>query len=161
MLFGSAELEVRPTVLAAPTETSADGFLLAPLTPPSNDQEAAEVGELRKDVEFLAQQLAAALLMLNTLSVSAAVATEAAQPAVVVIVAAAAAATAQVQAQFALLNPLPVLAAVEALSIITVQCRGSNRNHSRSKRSKTKCRTARINPGCLNMLHRSCSGCCS
>ena len=78
MLFGSAEHEVPPTVLAAPAETSADDFLLAPLTPPSSDQEAAEVGELRKDVESLAQQLAAALLMLDTLSVSAAAAIEAA-----------------------------------------------------------------------------------
>ena len=73
MLFGPAELEVPPTVLAAPAEqASADDFLLAPLpqTPPASDQEAAEVGELRKDVESFSQQLAAALAILNTLSVS-------------------------------------------------------------------------------------------
>ena len=122
MLFGSAELEVPPTVLAAPAETSADDFLLAPLTPPSSDQdfqEVAEVDELRKGVDSLAQQLAAALLMLNTLSVSAAAATEAAQSAAAQNVAQAPApapAQAPVQAQFAPLNPVPVSAAAEAAS---------------------------------------------
>ena len=78
MLFGSVEPEVPPTVQAAPAEqSSADDFLLdpQPQTPPSNDQEAAEVGELRKDVASLSQQLAAALAMLNMLTVSAAAAT--------------------------------------------------------------------------------------
>ena len=131
MLFGPTELEVPPTVLAAPAEqASADheDFLLAPLpqTPPASDQEAAEVGELRKDVESLSQQLAAALAMLNTLSVSAAAATEAAQSATAAAAAAAAAAQnvapapAQTQApalaQFTAFNPLSATAAAEAES---------------------------------------------
>ena len=80
MLFGSAGPEVPPTVLAAAAEQSPADDLLLPLpqTPPSSDQEAVEVGELRKDVESLSQQLAAALSMLNMLTVSAAAATEAA-----------------------------------------------------------------------------------
>ena len=59
-----------------------DATMLAPLpmTPiPQDQQEAAEVQELRKDVASLSQQPNAALAMLNTLSVSAAAATESAQ----------------------------------------------------------------------------------
>ena len=129
MLFGSAGPEVPPTVLAAAAEQSPADDLLLPLpqTPPSSDQEAVEVGELRKDVESLSQQLAAALSMLNMLTVSAAAATEAATQAAAAADAAAASAQRSAQrsapapaaslaahAQLAPLNPISAPAATEA-----------------------------------------------
>ena len=122
MLFGSAEREVPPTVPVAQAQVDANLLAPMPQTPPSSDEEAADVRELRRDVESLSQQLAAALTMLNTLSVSAAAATEAAQSAAAAAAVAAAAAQnvaqvpaqAPVQAQFAPLNPLFAPAAAEA-----------------------------------------------
>jgi hypothetical protein len=101
MLFGSAEREVPPTVPVAQAQVDANLLAPMPQTPPSSDEEAADVRELRRDVESLSQQLAAALTMLNTLSVSAAAATEAAQSAAAAAAVAAAAAqnVAQVPAQ--------------------------------------------------------------
>ena len=79
--------------------------------------------ELRKDVESLAHQLAATLLMLNTLSVLAAATTEAAKSTAAAAAAVAAQNVAQasasapaqdpVQARFASLNPLSAPAAAE------------------------------------------------
>lgn len=123
MLFGSAEREVPPTV---PVVHQADDETLAPLpqTPPPSDEEAADVRELRRDVASLSQQLAAALTMLNTLSVSAATTTEAAQStAAAAAVAAAAAqnvapapAPTPAQPQYAPLILLSVPAVAEAES---------------------------------------------
>merc|ERR1712166_1079643 len=89
--------EARPVPPTAVQPLPSDAAMHAPLpmTPiPQDQQEAAEVQELRKDVASLSQQLNTALAMLNSLSATVAAATESAQIAAAAAVAAAAANTA-------------------------------------------------------------------
>ena len=104
-LFRTEARSVPPTTVQ-PQPSDAAMHAPLPMTPiPQDQQEAAEVQELRKDVASLSQQLNAALAMLNSLSVTAAAATESAQ----IAAAAAAAATAANTA-----THVPALAAADA-----------------------------------------------
>ena len=95
-----------PPTAVQPLPSDAAMHAPLPMTPiPQDQQEAAEVQELRKDVASLSQQLNAALAMLNSLSATAAAATESAQ---IVAAAAAAAKTANTATH------APALAAADA-----------------------------------------------
>ena len=107
-----------PPTAVQPLPSDAAMHAPLPMTPiPQDQQEAAEVQELRKDVASLSQQLNAALAMLNTLSVSAAAATESAQIAAAAATAAALSNTAP-QGQ---LGPLTNETSVQAAATVTVR----------------------------------------
>ena len=93
-----------PPTAVQPLPSDAAMHAPLPMTPiPQDQQEAAEVQELRKDVASLSQQLNAALAMLNSLSATAAAAAESAQ------IAAHNPALAAADAEDAMQNPLPAL----------------------------------------------------
>merc|ERR1712166_1631889 len=113
-LFRTEARPVPPTTVQ-PLPSDAAMSAPMPVTPiPQDQQEAAEVQELRKDVASLSQQLNTALAMLNSLSATAAAAAESAQIAAAAAVAAAATNTAPhnpalaaADAEDAPLDPLP------------------------------------------------------